>query len=170
MQKARRQSEDLRLIVSTRFQDLFHSLLRGLFTFPSQYWFTIGHRWVFSLRWWSTQIHSGFHVSRATREIFRRQIVFVYKTITHYGWTFQIIPLTKCFLTPWSTYRHFWILPQPFICNDCNLTHIKFRLFPVRSPLLRKSFLLSLPGGTEMFQFSPFASLSLCVQQRDNET
>ena len=44
MQKARRQSEDLRLIVSTGFQDLFHSLLRGLFTFPSQYLFTIGHR------------------------------------------------------------------------------------------------------------------------------
>jgi hypothetical protein len=29
----------------------------------------------------------------------------------------------------------------------------RFRLFPVRSPLLRESLLLSLPPGTEMFQF-----------------
>jgi hypothetical protein len=35
----------------------------------------------------------------------------------------------------------------------------RFRLFPFRSPLLRKSFLLSLPGATEMFQFTPFTPL-----------
>src|SRR5262249_35345576 len=29
----------------------------------------------------------------------------------------------------------------------------RFRLFPVRSPLLRESRLLSFPAGTEMFQF-----------------
>jgi hypothetical protein len=33
----------LRLLVSTRFQDLFHSPSGVLFTFPSRYWFTIGH-------------------------------------------------------------------------------------------------------------------------------
>ena len=38
----------------------------------------------------------------------------------------------------------------------------RFRLFPVRSPLLRESIFLSLPGGTEMFQFPPFA-LTLSV-------
>ena len=32
-----------------------------------------------------------------------------------------------------------------------------FRLFPVRSSLLGKSLLLFLPGGTEIFQFPPFA-------------
>jgi hypothetical protein len=36
------------------------------------------------------------------------------------------------------------------------LTHIWFGLFPVRSPLLRESLLLSLPAGTKMFQFSAF--------------
>ena len=35
-----------------------------------------------------------------------------------------------------------------------------FGLFPVRSPLLGESFLFSLPGGNEMFQFPPFASLT----------
>ena len=35
----------------------------------------------------------------------------------------------------------------------------RFRLRPVRSPLLRASRLISLPPGTEMFQFPGFASL-----------
>ena len=34
----------------------------------------------------------------------------------------------------------------------------RFGLFPVRSPLLGESLLFSLPGGTKMFQFPPFAS------------
>ena len=33
----------------------------------------------------------------------------------------------------------------------------RFRLFPVRSPLLRESRLLSVPAGTEMFQFPPWS-------------
>ena len=40
------------------------------------------------------------------------------------------------------------------------LTYIRFGLFPVRSPLLRKSLLFSLPEDTKMFQFSSFASLA----------
>lgn len=35
---------------------------------------------------------------------------------------------------------------------------LRFGLFPFRSPLLRKSLLFSLPLGTQMFQFSRFAS------------
>ena len=38
------------------------------------------------------------------------------------------------------------------------LTYIRFGLFPVRSPLLGESQLLSLPAGTKMFQFSALAS------------
>ena len=40
----------------------------------------------------------------------------------------------------------------------------RFRLSPVRSPLLRGSRLLSLPPGTEMFQFPGFPLPVLCVQ------
>src|SRR5690606_22386287 len=40
-----------------------------------------------------------------------------------------------------------------------------FRLLPFRSPLLRESRLISFPGGNEMFQFPPFASPSLCIQE-----
>ena len=39
-----------------------------LFTFPSQYWFTIGLSGVFSLTGWSRQIHARFLVSRATQD------------------------------------------------------------------------------------------------------
>src|SRR5258706_7002265 len=73
MQKARRQSSwgassalGLRPLVGTWFQVLFHSPPGVLFTFPSRYWFTIGHERVFSLTRWSSQIPAGFHVSCGT--------------------------------------------------------------------------------------------------------
>ena len=40
----------------------------------------------------------------------------------------------------------------------------RFRLIPVRSPLLRESRLISLPAGTEMFHFPAFACTDLCIQ------
>ena len=58
----------LRLLVGARFQVLFHSPLGVLFTFPSRYWFAIGHRRVFSLGGWSPLLRAGFHVSGATRD------------------------------------------------------------------------------------------------------
>jgi hypothetical protein len=51
-----------------RFQVLFHSPLGVLFTFPSRYWFTIGHWRVLSLGRWASRIHTGFHVTRVTWE------------------------------------------------------------------------------------------------------
>ena len=42
----------------------------------------------------------------------------------------------------------------------CALPHMRFGLFPGRSPLLGESLLFSLPLGTKMFQFPRFASLS----------
>ena len=77
---------------------------------------------------------------------------FVYGTITLYGRPFQTystIKATKC-RSPTTPYmpKHTW-----------------FGLFPLRSPLLRKSLLFSLPAPTQMFQFSAFASLRmLCLQ------
>ena len=68
LQKARRHTARvLRLLVGARFQVLFHSPLGVLFTFPSRYWFAIGHRRVFSLGGWSPLLRAGFHVSGATR-------------------------------------------------------------------------------------------------------
>jgi hypothetical protein len=61
--------------------------------------------------------------------------LFVYGTITLSCWLFQTIPLKQIH----------------FRCTG---------LFRVRSPLLTESQLISFPGGTEMFQFPPFASCS----------
>ena len=46
------------------------------------------------------------------------------------------------------------------------ITPHRFRLFPVRSPLLGESRLLSLPRPTEMFHFGRFPPRALCIQTR----
>ena len=69
MQKARRHPVGLRPLVSVWFQVLFTPLLGVLFTFPSQYWFTIGLSGVFSLGRWCCHIQTGFHRPRPTRLI-----------------------------------------------------------------------------------------------------
>ena len=47
---------------------LFHSPPGVLFTFPSRYWSTIGHRVVLSLGGWSPLLRAGFRVPRPTRD------------------------------------------------------------------------------------------------------
>ena len=65
--KGTRSSVDgLSVLVNTRFQVLFHSPPGVLFTFPSQYFFSIGHRVVFRLGGWSPRVPTGFHVSGGT--------------------------------------------------------------------------------------------------------
>ena len=66
----------LQLLVGVQFQVLFHSPLGGLFTFPSRYWFTIGHWLIFSLTTWSWQIHTGFHVPSITRVFNKKKLSF----------------------------------------------------------------------------------------------
>ena len=55
------------LLASIRFQVLFHSAPAVLFTFPSLYWYTIGHQGVSSLAGWSPRIPARFHVPRRTQ-------------------------------------------------------------------------------------------------------
>ena len=64
----------LQLLVNTGFQVLFHSPPGVLFTFPSRYCSTIGHRSVFSLGRWSSLLPTRFLVSHGTpdpRSVFR---------------------------------------------------------------------------------------------------
>ena len=44
--------------------------------------------------------------------------------------------------------------------------HLRFGLFPVRSPLLGESLLFSLPAGTKMFQFPPRGQRSFAPRPR----
>ena len=86
----------------------------------------------------------------------RDQCDFAYRTFTFCGGSFQSLRLSPDLVTlrgsPTSA-------PQPRL--DCSS---RFGLFPFRSPLLRESSFLSLPRGTEMFQFPRFASRHLWIQ------
>ena len=113
-------------------------------TFPSQYWYTIGLLVVFSLAAWSPQIQTGYHVSRPTQVAFLRRPRYPYGAVTRYGPTFQTVPVPRR-------------LPLNAPTTPATPQRSRFRLFPVRSPLLRESMFLSLPAGTKMFQFPAFA-------------
>ena len=120
MQKVRRHpTRGLRPLVGNRFQVLFTPLAGVLFTFPSRYWFTIGQHLVFSLIPWSGQIHTGFHVSRATQDTSKLSPVFRYGAITRYGPTSQRVLLTFKMLcrgptTPALQAKPVWAVPFSF--------------------------------------------------------
>jgi len=58
------------------FSFYFTPLTGVLFTFPSLYLYTIGHRRVFSLGEWSPQIQTGFHVSGPTQVLISLKLSF----------------------------------------------------------------------------------------------
>jgi hypothetical protein len=117
-----------------------------LFTFPSRYWFTIAHSRVFSLTGWFRQIPAEFLVLRGTQDIPHAASNFDYRAFTFSGWRSHTILLFSAVAS--------WVL-QP------QWQYHWFRLFPFRSPLLRKSRLFSFPPGTKMFQFSGLASFRM---------
>ena len=88
----------------------------------------------------------------------RSPSTFGYGAITHSGGTFQDLCLADGFLTPAPHCDVMARIPRHRLQNTRRFSSSRFRLFPVRSPLLRKSRFLSLPEVTEMFQFTSFAS------------
>ena len=134
----------LRPLVNERFQVLFHSPPGVLSTFPSRYWSTIGLPDVFSLAGWAPQIQTGFLVSRPTQVPALDHSPYLYGGFTLFARSFHCVPVRQQSplagpTTPTSPQRH------------------RFRLRPLRSPLLRASIFLSPPAGTKMFQFPAFA-------------
>ena len=71
-----------------------------LFTFPSRYWFTIGHWGVFSLGRWSSRIPTEFLVFRRTQDPLGRERSFGYRVVTFSDGPFQVAS------------------PTPFLCNS----------------------------------------------------
>ena len=89
---------------------------------------------------------------------------FAYRTITSYGAAFQLLRLNLRFVSPRQCCTTVRPGPStPLVQRIQAYTYSRFRLFPVRWPLLRESFLLSFPGGTKMFQFPPFALSRLYI-------
>ena len=149
LQKARRHNARLlRLLVGARFQVLFHSPLGVLFTFPSRYWFAIGHRVVFSLGGWSPQLQTGFHVPGPTWDILSRKTQFRIRG-SHPLWPAfpcRFATVFFCNLVPEGSSGH--KIPQPPDGNACRLHASGFGLVRFRSPLLAQSRLISFPPGT----------------------
>ena len=83
---------------------------------------------------------------------------FVYGAITLSGGPFQALRLSPDLVTRRGNPRERPATPEP-------IARPRFRLLPVRSPLLRQSRLISFPRGTEMFQFPRFASPRLWIQR-----
>ena len=94
------------VLVNIRFQVLFHSPPGVLFTFPSQYFSTIGHQVVFRLGGWSPRLLTGFHVSGDTLDTAECPLLFAYATLTLSDWLSQTIRLKIgglcCSPNPWS--------------------------------------------------------------------
>ena len=112
----------------------FHSPPGVLFTFPSQYFSTIGHQVVFRLGGWSPRLLTGFLVSADTLDTAKLSLSFTYKTLTSFGWLSHTIRLQINIL-------HRGPKPPGYF-------YPRFSLFRFRSPLLAKSRLISLPPGT----------------------
>ncbi len=136
------------------FRIYFTPLLEVLFTFPSRYSFAIGLSVVFSLSGWSPKIQPGFLVSRPTQ--------------VAAGW----LPASGTGLSPAAARRsgrfpslHAGLLAAPITPARASRRR-RFGLIPFRSPLLGESLLLSLPAGTEMFQFPAFAPRSARCRDR----
>ena len=74
---------------------------------------------------------------------------FAYGAITRCGGTFQDLQLGRGFVTSAPDCNPGTRFPQPRLQNACRLAGNRFgQIFPVRSPLLRKSSFLSLPEVT----------------------
>ena len=115
---------------------------RGSFHLSLAVLSTIGHTLVFSLTSWSRLIHTGFPLSRTTRD-------------SPLGFQFLVTGLSPSlveFSTPSPNFP-----PQLLVSHYPLLLREWFRLFPLRSPLLRESLLFSTPLATKMFQFTRFA-------------
>ena len=158
MQKARRRPSSTAEAVHSSatacrthgFRDCFTPLVGVLFTFPSRYWFTIGRSLVLSLGRWSSQIPAGFHVSRRTQVRQQQRSIGFRVRGFHPLWPPfpEAVPLSNDHAAGWSYNLPRWRPATPHRQRCKPITSVRFGLFPVRSPLLRESRLMSSPRGT----------------------
>ena len=152
----------LQRLVDTRFQGLFTPLAGVLFAFPSWYSFTIGRQVVFSLGRWSSQIPTGFLGPRGTQEPLGRPGLFRLRGYHPLWPDFPDGSARDRFGNFLEAPPHFPNGPTtPNAQRRQACMHFGLGMIPVRSPLLGESRLMSVPGGTKMFQFPPLALLGL---------
>lgn len=135
------------------FRIYFTPLTGVLFAFPSRYWFTIGHRGVFSLTRWSWWIPTGFLVSRRTQVLSQASSLFRLRGCHPVSPDFP-------FRSPIMSSCSFSTVLQPRSSD-------RFGLLPFRSPLLRESFVYFLfLQVLRCFSSLSLASLKLFIHFR----
>ena len=139
------------------FQALFHPPLGVLFTFPSRYCFPIGHHSSLALEGGPPCFPQAF----SWLVVLRCQLTRM-----------QSLPLRDSHPLRSSVPARLsapplWISTGP--TTPTILPNGWFRLFPVRSPLLRESRLISFRQATEMFQFAhrPLLTYAFSEQSPD---
>ena len=119
-------SRVLRPLASAQFQVLFHSPSRG----ASHLSLTVLVRYrssaVFSLAGWSPRIRTGFHVPRPTQVPAKTSARRPYGGLTLCAHTFQDVPVSADVTKAGPT-------------TPASPRTLRFRLLPLRSPLLRES-------------------------------
>ena len=130
-------------------------VVSGSFSLPAQGCFSpVPHgtrslsvtRGVFSLGGWSPQLHARLLESGVTQELHYDK-----RWVSPTGLSPSLAPRSRGLPLPSSVASVGPTTPR-------RPKAPRFGLFPFRSPLLRESRLISLPPGTEMFQFPGFAS------------
>ena len=119
------QGAQLRRIVGTRFQVLFHSPPGVLFTFPSRYSSAIGHQEVFRLTRWSWQIHGRLQGSAATREHTKQVRNFHLPDYHRLRCRFPTASTSNLVLSlPDRLVDQSTNVPQPRTRNPCQVSHV----------------------------------------------
>ncbi len=158
----------LPLLVDRRFQVLFHSPHRG--TFHLSLTVLVHYRSSGSIQPCEMVLTNSRRVSRVPRYLGFRPEKFV-------SFHLQDFHLLRYDFPDVSIIKRVFYFPtcpetDPVESHDPEyttlpgLTYIRFGLIPVRSPLLRKSLLFSLPEVTKMFQFTSFASATYVFSYR----
>lgn len=127
---------------------LFHSPRRGAFHRSLTVLVRYRSSQVLSLGGWAPQLPTSFHEARGTQATGDGS--FATLRASH--------PL--CGAIPGNFASRRTII----MCRAYNPGSLRFGLCRVRSPLLAASRLISVPRGTEMFQFPRCPSAALCIQ------
>ena len=134
------------------FRYYFTPLAGVLFTLRSRYWCAIGRQLVLSLTGWSPQIHAGFHVTGGTWEAIETGLCIsptgLSPSVAGLSRPFGYARLCNCPAAPSRSRNR---SRYPGYATPTGLTHIRFGLFPFRSPLLRKSIFFPFPRVLRCF-------------------
>ena len=153
--RGRAPARGLRLLVGAGVQGLFHSPPGVLFTFPSRYSSAIGRQEYLALEGGPPEFPRGSTCPAVLRSVAEEVLPLSPTGLSpSLARRSRAVRLTTRFVTSRPVLRPIRQRPMtPPVQRRRAITHRRFRLFPVRSPLLGESRLISTPQGTEMFQF-----------------